>query len=634
MSTNLEKNMNSRVGCHVWGVDPVSVSFTELYAQAGCGWVRATRPMQMEVVATGKRQYDFKNNGEAAVDLAIKNGMSIMGIIDGRWGNETQVNKLMWCSPIWDHLDDWKHFVSALVNHYKDRVKYWEILNEPPYFWWYPNLGEPWPEQNPPMQRAPIEYYVRLLNASAEAIRSADPEAKIVLGSGFPDGMLLKRIYELGGRNSFDIVSVHYLSSRDPESFGASMNRLRTIMAANGDTSKQLWDTETGPGGAVINNDIKTPQEYEACYNIYRHCFSYEFGLDRYFWFSIINQHKVEAESASPEIKNYPAAMALQTLLHLIGNGSLKTVVHLEKEVHCYVFNGRQGPLSVIWSMAPAQVSVNAAFKAVDSTGNQVTFGPNCDLSTKPFLVTGDLSIAGLTARLTGKRQVVIGYLPNKIPDDTTPTVCSNRLDNALTVENDAGWDALAVLARRQDVALPEQGPGVSLLASSVGAEVAIGHDQSNVYLQIVLHGDHEETFAQGGLAQFVLRDSNPDVVEWQYFYNSSGLNNLFVSPQGSRVIRFEQMQPELYHNGVVAGVPFVSTRTGKNLTMRAVLPWKELGAFKPGRNNPFYMGFAFCRANNNLAVPAGVDPVEWSHNFNEIYICKPLALKRWVTFN
>jgi len=158
----------SRIGCHCWGTNPGSVAALDVCAEIGVGWVRSTRPMQIDVVADGRGLYDWERAGESSVNNAVAQGMSVMGILDGRWGFETKVNKLPWCSPIWEHLDDWCDFVAAAVTHYRDRVKYWEVLNEPPFFWWYPaKPGERFSDVNGRMKRAPFRHYAEFLKATA-----------------------------------------------------------------------------------------------------------------------------------------------------------------------------------------------------------------------------------------------------------------------------------------------------------------------------------------------------------------------------------------------------------------------------------------------------------------------------------
>ncbi|WP_372789930.1 hypothetical protein [Paraconexibacter sp.] len=80
-------------------------------------------------------------------------------------------------------------------------IRDWQIWNEP-------NLGQYWSEKN--FQRG----YVPLLRASRKAIRAVDRKARIVTG-GLTNGAsstawtALRRIYEAGGKGTFDVVALH-----------------------------------------------------------------------------------------------------------------------------------------------------------------------------------------------------------------------------------------------------------------------------------------------------------------------------------------------------------------------------------------------------------------------------------------
>jgi hypothetical protein len=615
MADNVAMNLGNRVGCHCWGTTPASVAALPAMAEVGCRWVRATRPMQMEVVSTGPRQYDFALGGEASVDLAIAHGMSIMGILDGRWGNETLLNTLPYASPIWEHLDLWEDFTTATVRRYRDRVKYWEIINEPPFFWWYPTPeGVQMPEVNPVMQRAPIWAYVELLRASARAIRAADPDAKIVLGSGFGDGMFLKRIYELGGRDAFDVVSVHYLSCKHPQDFARPYRLLREVMAANGDAHKPLWDTENGPFGAVIGQAVSTPEEYEGLFNIYRHCFAYEFGLDRYFWFNTVNARGDDGALSAPY-------QAMATLARFVGEGTLIGSTHLENEAHAYAFDGPQGPVTVLWATAPADVSLGGPVEAWSYLGEPTAMPSR--LTGAPLFIAGDVRDR-LDVTVRGPRETVVAPrrpVPADVPHAVVPQA---------SPATDADWAVIPVFATRDEVPVVTADDHFVAVPTSVTADVQLAWDAEALHLRVRTYDDTPSPY---GLVQLALRDSDPGVTEWSFFYNAYGLFNLYASPHGPRCLRFEHLDPLAYPAGVMATATLAVEALPDGLRYTARLPWAELGPCRPERHEPFLLAFTFNRADNMLAVPAGDAADEWSHNFNDTFIVKAPALQRWVRF-
>lgn len=637
MADNLKANAGSRIGCHCWGTKPEAVNALPTLAEVGCRWVRATRQTQMDTVATGRRQYDFARGGEHSVDLALANGMSIMAILDSRWGNETRHNDLPWASPIWEHLDEWEHFATAAVQRYKGRITYWEIINEPPFFWWYPTPeGITHPEVNPELKRAPLWAYVELLRASARAIRLADPAAKIVLGSGFPDGSFLKRIYELGGKDCFDIASVHYLNCRHPADFARGYRRLRQIMADFGDAAKPLWDTENGPAGAVIGHAVAAAGEYEALYNVYRHCFAHEFGLDRYFWFSVVSDkpytpaqaHAYGLRDAAGVLA--PPYQAIGTLSGQLGEGRLLRCAHPGGEVHVYVFSGAQGPVSLLWSTAPARVRLpGGPREACSHLGAPVPLpGDAFAVTGAPLYIPGNI-LDGLDVSIGGRRETVVK--PMKQPGASVRPFTSPRVAPALALP-DVLWADLPFVVRRGEIPVIDQNNHFCKVTSSVTADLQLAHNDEALFLR-ARTCDPYISLSRHGLVQFSLRDDNPAVAEWGYFVNGYGLFSLFAGRHGAQFLRHEHLYWDEYPTGVVPGVPFTAEAQADGLLFSAAVPWREIGPCRPGRHNPCLMLFTFNRADFILDLPESDAPEEWSHNFVDNFIVKPPALSLRVTF-
>jgi hypothetical protein len=142
-------------------------------------------------------------------------------------------------------------YVKALVQRYgphgsfwKDNptirkvpIRLWQIWNEP-------NFNYDWPE---PKGKTFAASYVKLVKATRAAIKSVDPGAKVVL-AGFPNYAweYVADVYKVpGARSSFDIVAVHPYTT-DPKNVIKFLQKVRTVMNANGDKSKPMVITETG----------------------------------------------------------------------------------------------------------------------------------------------------------------------------------------------------------------------------------------------------------------------------------------------------------------------------------------------------------------------------------------------------
>jgi hypothetical protein len=128
----------------------------------------------------GKLEIDARTD-EAITD-ACRNGVKIIMCLDkGNWLYRSPPRKADWkkarvremMDTYWDHqgwptdspalLAGYLRYVDYMVRRFKGRVAYYELCNE------WQGIG--------------IDNYVKLLKAAIPAIRKADPEAKIMLGS-------------------------------------------------------------------------------------------------------------------------------------------------------------------------------------------------------------------------------------------------------------------------------------------------------------------------------------------------------------------------------------------------------------------------------------------------------------------
>lgn len=612
------RNLDSRIGCHCWGDNPASIHSLDLSAKAGCRWVRATRQTQWDVVSTGPRRYNFADNGEASIDKMLGLGMSVMGILDARWGNETGLNKLPFASPVWEHLDLWEDFTAAAVKHYRGRIGYWEILNEPPFFWWYPAPeGIRWPDACPPMQRAPIRHYAAILRSASRVIRELDPQAKIVVGAGFPDGCLLRSLYELGCGDCFDIASVHYLNFRHPTDFARGHNVLREVMREYGDADKELWDTETGSHGAVIGHAVQTPDEYEGLYNIYRHCIAHEAGLARYFWF---NRASAELLSAQPD--NLPTAYrCMQTLHRHVGEGILLGTEHPQGEVHIYVFETPYGPRSILWATAPCEINLpSKVIEGIDYLGQPVQLSSPLKLTGRPLFLEGDLR-KRTEVIIRGPRETVVASI--KQPPPLTPVISCPILQHNLML-GDGEWNRIPLLMSHAEMPITQSGSCVAQPPTSIAADIRMASNPDSLLLNFQIPDSQFDRSNPTCLIQWSVRDSISTITEWPYFTNGYALLSLLLDNHGLRLFRHEVMYPDHYCPGRIANTILDWQVAPDGLVINAIIPWAEIGPCRPGVHHPFLFQFAVAGTDHQFAVPASEDAAEWPNNFADNFIVKP----------
>lgn len=137
------------------------------------------------------------------------------------------------CMPC--DIKAYQNFLGAMVNRYKDKIKYWEILQEP-------DLGPPpsWKgDWTPPFWRSSEEDYVELLKESYETIHKVCDDC-IVTSAGFAglDNNFITKIMDLGAQNYFDVFSFHH--------YGDHTNLEYLLKNTSYKIKKDMWITETG----------------------------------------------------------------------------------------------------------------------------------------------------------------------------------------------------------------------------------------------------------------------------------------------------------------------------------------------------------------------------------------------------
>jgi hypothetical protein len=150
----------------------------------------------------------------------------------------------------------WSRFLRALVARYGPSGTFWELhpeLRKDPIRTW-----QIWNEENDHrFAEASVRGFATLLRGSAPAIRSVDPDARIVLGGLYATPrvkpsldatVFLDRLYRRRGiKRLFDGVGLHpYAAS--PSLMAANISALRAVMRSHGEAHEGLYITEFGWG--------------------------------------------------------------------------------------------------------------------------------------------------------------------------------------------------------------------------------------------------------------------------------------------------------------------------------------------------------------------------------------------------
>lgn len=218
------------------------IKVVALMKEANVGWVRMDFLWEDIELEQGRFNFDKYNY---IVDLLTKNNIKILGVLNysvswasssGQWNYPPKDNKLF------------VNYAAKVIERYKDKVKYWEVWNEPDsHIYWSAQDG--------------LKSYCILLKDVYVAAKKIDPECKILNG-GLANGIAsVNHLYDNDTKDYFDILNLHIFES--PLNSGSIKRVLafpklaKKIMVRNGDTHKKLWITEIGCPGVKRGLKVK-----------------------------------------------------------------------------------------------------------------------------------------------------------------------------------------------------------------------------------------------------------------------------------------------------------------------------------------------------------------------------------------
>ena len=186
---------------------------------AGVKWSREDFSWERLEPRPGEFHWDFYDH---LLDCARRNGITVYAII-GYWTGWSK-------SYTAEGLDQYVAFVRRLVGRYKDRIKQWEIWNEPNIFFW----------------QGPKELYAEMLKRSFAAIKEVDPAAQVLgLSTSGIDFDFIDKMLKLGA--PFDILTIHpYRRRLDDLAFINDLKQVSDQVKLADGTRRPVWLTEMG----------------------------------------------------------------------------------------------------------------------------------------------------------------------------------------------------------------------------------------------------------------------------------------------------------------------------------------------------------------------------------------------------
>lgn len=239
-----------------WGVQAGDNERVTLFDRAGELGVKWTRFLAVwPAIEREKGRYDFSSLDEP-VNAARANGVTpfvclsngnklYSGTIPNPDPNWRLIYGVKPAPPILDEaaMAAWLRYVDAVIAHAKDRVRHWEIWNEPNHYAYW---------GAPPDAAA----YGKLVRLTAEHIRAAQPDAIIIAGAlaGLDPKFVAGFLAEDTAR-AVDVVSFHNYAALPEARIYFADDTWAALHAHN--PQLQLWQGECGYPSASSTKDFR-----------------------------------------------------------------------------------------------------------------------------------------------------------------------------------------------------------------------------------------------------------------------------------------------------------------------------------------------------------------------------------------
>ncbi len=254
-----------------------------------------------------------------------------------------------------DPNNHWGNYVYTVVSRYGDRVKHWEMWNEPEWnYFWTGTFGD----------------YAQLLKVGYRATKAACPDCTVLFGglhywaNPYYYRWVLNRLRSdpAGPANNyfFDVMSVH-LYSRSSTTYDI-VNEIRAGMTTFNVGDHPIWLTETGVpvwnDGSVDPNpskyDYAATQDEAAAYLIQSYANAWASGVERYFFF---RTHDADMTEYFGLIRNNrslrPAYVAYQVAATYLVSPTFVTRTPANPFTRVTLWDTPIGRVDVVWNDSP-----------------------------------------------------------------------------------------------------------------------------------------------------------------------------------------------------------------------------------------------------------------------------------------
>jgi hypothetical protein len=266
-------------------------------AEAGLGWMKQQFPWS-EIEPKPGRFWDDKYNQDSwakydrIVDLAERYGIRVIARIDDTpaWAGGVPGSDIHY-PP--NDFDRFAEFVATFIEHYRGRIQYLQIWNEP-------NLADEWGGAIDANAYAEMlrKVYTRAKQADPNVVILSAPLAQTLEQSsrGLDDLLFLQQLYDAGFAKYRDIQMANGYGfdqppTAEPDPGKLNLRRvelLRQVMERNGDAAIPIWLNEYGWNASPAGWTVKwgrVPEELQAQYTVE----GIRYMRERWPWLGVVN---------------------------------------------------------------------------------------------------------------------------------------------------------------------------------------------------------------------------------------------------------------------------------------------------------------------------------------------------------
>ncbi len=362
-------------------------------ARYGLKWARCHDMIQgtrWHRVQPAPDEWAFR--GAQTITRCVENGMHVLGVFlkPPEWAAESHAH------PPRD-MDDYERYVRRTMEHFGDRIRHWEIWNEPHHGGFF---------------KGSAEEYVALARTTYRVAKQVDPDCVIVGGGGLSDRapQFAKEAMNAGLLEYCDWLSYHNYISADapPEQALEPVRWFRDLLAEHGHPEMPLICSEGGLTDTTWLEGLALPElppervrppmtwRQGARRIVQVAALEMAAGVRQRFYYFMKSPPRPRAYYgySALEVTGAPrpklmAWMAMERALR----GCRHALTVDEGPVHAEIFEGEDRAVAVAWADDGAEAAIASlppTARVIDLMGNELPLVEPLTVTDEPIYVTLD----------------------------------------------------------------------------------------------------------------------------------------------------------------------------------------------------------------------------------------------------